>query len=152
MNHQEQVNAFLDYAKDNIPSIKIVVAGSRGFSDYRFFSDVMHSVIDEFPDCEFISGKASSGPDAMIIKYANENGIICHEYPADWNDIGVPNARIKVNDRGRQYNANAGHDRNQIMAEISHFYIIFWDGKSPGTKDMIARCKKEMAHGIVFMV
>lgn len=152
MNQQEKIDKFLEYAKEHIPCIKILVAGSREYNDYRFFSKFMNEVIKDFPDCEFISGKASKGPDNMVIEYASDVGIVCHEYPANWDDIGVPNARIKVNDRNRQYNANAGHDRNQKMAELADFYIIFWDGKSPGTKDMIKRAEKHIEHGIVFMV
>lgn len=151
-DNQERINEFLDYAKDNILNIKILVAGSREFSDYQLFKQIMNSTLSEFPDCEFISGKASRGPDAMVIEYAKDVGVICHEYPADWNNIGVPNARIKTNDRGRQYNANAGHDRNQVMADLADFYLIFWDGKSPGTRDMIKRAEKNIKYGIVFMV
>lgn len=152
MNHQEIIDVFLELAKTKNTPIKVLVAGSRSFTDYNFFQKVMYDLLRRFPDCELVSGKASSGPDLMAIEFAKQYGLLCHEFPANWNDIGVPNARIKINHKGRQYNANAGHDRNQIMADFSDFYIIFWDGKSPGTKDMISRASKYIQYGVIFRV
>jgi hypothetical protein len=150
--NEQQIIDFLEKTKDRSGPIKIVVAGSRGYSDYIGFRAMMHEILKLFPDTEFLSGDASKGPDRMIIEYANDCGYVCHKYPAAWEDIGVPDVRIKVNDRGRQYNANAGHVRNQQMAELADFYIIFWDGKSPGTKDMIKRCESIVKHGFVIIV
>ena len=152
MNTKEMVEEFLEKAKSRNTPIKVLVAGSRSFSDYIFFKKIMYDLLQNFPDTELVSGKASSGPDMMAIEYAKEVGLICHEFPANWNDIGVPNVRIKVNGKGRQYNANAGHDRNQIMAEFADFFIIFWDGKSPGTRDMINRAKKHIKYGVIFKI
>lgn len=148
---QEEIEAFLKMIRERSTPIQIVVAGSRDWNDYPVFRNTITEILKNFPDVEFISGKASKGPDNMIIQYAKDYGFICHEYPADWNNIGVPNARIKMKN-GRQYNANAGHIRNQLMAEKADFYIIFWDGKSPGTKDMISRCEDNIKHGFLIMV
>lgn len=152
MNNDEKVKQFLETAKNWNRPIKAVVAGSRGFTDYDFFMKIMYDLFQHFPDCELISGKAPTGPDNMAIEFAKEYGLICHEYPARWNDLGVPNVRIKFTVKGRQYNANAGHDRNQIMAELSDFYIVFWDGKSPGTRDMLKRLELQNKPGVLFMV
>ena len=152
MSTEKLVQEFLNIAKNWSRPIQVVVAGSRNYSDYEFFKKILYDLLDKFPDCELISGKAASGPDFMAIEFAKDIGLVCHEFPADWNNIGVPNARIKTNAKGRQYNANAGHDRNQIMADKADFYIIFWDGKSPGTRDMIKRVKSKIKYGVVFMV
>jgi hypothetical protein len=152
MNNQEKVESFLNDFKNNSRPIKVVISGSREFTDYKLFTEILNDLLDKFPDFEIISGKATSGPDLMGIEYSKEHGILCHLYPADWNNIGVPNARIKTNSKGRQYNANAGHDRNLIMAEACDFYIVFWDGKSPGTKNMLSCLNSKNKVGVLFMV
>lgn len=152
MKKPECLQDFLEYAKENIPCIKVVIAGSRGYSNYKFFNEFVNLIFKEFPDFTIISGDASHGPDKMAIEWAREHGVICEKYPAKWDDTSVPNARLKFDKKGRQYNANAGHDRNIVMAKLCDFYVIFWDGKSPGSKHMLDICKKENKYGIVIMV
>ncbi len=127
----------------------IVVAGSRDYNDYEQFRDILEEyLIMEFPKDSiiFISGKARSGPDDMIIRWCRENGRAWTEFPADWDDISVPGAFVKRNRMGAMYNARAGHMRNAQMAEACSRALIFWDCSSPGTKNMIDEAEK---HGIV---
>jgi hypothetical protein len=44
------------------------------------------------------------------------------KHPADWNALGN----------------GAGKFRNRKMAGVADALVAFWDGSSPGTKDMIA--------------
>ncbi|EKD89628.1 MAG: hypothetical protein ACD_33C00024G0001, partial [uncultured bacterium] len=90
-----------------------------------------------------ISGKANSGADALIIRWCKENNYPCKEYPADWDNVTIPNAIIKTNNFNKQYNAIAGHMRNAAMIEDGNRLIVFFDGKSPGTKNIIELAKKK---------
>lgn len=123
----------------------VVVYGSRDFNDYDTFSACVEGYIADFGLAKettvFVSGKAANGPDAMIIKWCIDNGWAWHECPADWDNLDAPGAIIKVNRNGKKYNAKAGFDRNRDMANISTHGLGFWDGKSPGTKDMVGNCK-----------
>jgi hypothetical protein len=76
-------------------------------------------------DIEIVSGKAK-GADTLGELYANENNIKIIEFPADWEKFGK----------------KAGYIRNEEMAKYSDSCIVFWDGKSKGTKHMIELAKK----------
>ena len=60
-----------------------------------------------------ISGGAK-GADSLGEQYAKEKGYQVERYLAKWNDLSVPNCRVKYNSYGA-YNALAGHNRNQEM-------------------------------------
>lgn len=121
----------------------VVVFGSRKYRNREMFDTCLEGYIADYKltpeDTVFVSGMAN-GPDDMIIQWCKENGWRWHECPADWDNIDVPGARIKTNPQGKQYNALAGFTRNQDMANISSHALGFWDGHSPGTKDMVERC------------
>jgi len=142
---------FLEQAKGSSKPIRVLVAGSRGFTDYNLFSKYISLIVKDFPDVIFVTGECHCGPDNMIIEYCKEFGYLYEGYPAAWHDIGVPGAIIKTKN-GRQYNAVAGHQRNQTMAEVSDFFAIFWDVESPGTKDMMKRARYSIQSGFVIIV
>lgn len=104
--------------------MKVLVAGSRSFKDY----DKLSKVLDELGDIdEIVSGEAN-GADALGSKYGLENGIKVKSFIPDWKGIGN----------------GAGYARNKEMANYldkdKDFAIIFWDGKSRGSKHMIDIC------------
>lgn len=124
----------------------VVVFGSRKFRDKETFSACLTGFIvdNNFrpDDTVFVSGMAD-GPDKLIIEWCKENGWRWSEFPAAWDDLTVPGARIKKNAAGHEYNALAGFTRNQEMANVSNYGLGFWDGHSPGTQDMITRCHEK---------
>jgi hypothetical protein len=135
--------------------VAIVVAGSRDYNDYRKFSEIIEGYLCvEVPKetVIFISGKAKTGPDDMIIRWCKEHGYAWTEFPADWDDISAPGAFVKRNRLGKLYNARAGHDRNRLMAEHASRVICFWDGFSPGTKNMIDEAERVEITPKVFFI
>lgn len=119
----------------------VAIVGSRSFDDYallcEFLKEVSHLIT------EIISGGAP-GADSLGEQYANEHQIPFKLFPADWDNISTPNARVKKNRWGVLYNANAGKDRNRLMAEYLKEHdgvaAACWDGRSPGTAHMIECC------------
>jgi len=103
-------------------------------------------------DIEIISGMASSGADYFSVLYAEANKFPLKEFWAKWDDVDAPGAKIRQDSSGRNYNANAGFDRNTEMASYAQrnftkgILIAFWDGRSKGTEHMISVAK---AHGLV---
>ena len=89
---------------------------------YRDFEDEYHSPIKEL---HVITGGAP-GADQMGSDWAVVNWVPLHEHLADWG----------------KYGKKAGVIRNQVMADNADVLVAFWDGKSPGTKDMITRALK----------
>lgn len=103
---------------------KIIIAGSRGFTDY----DLLQRTLNTYgisPHDKIISGTAN-GADKLGEKYANENSIEVKRFPAEWD----------------KYGKSAGYKRNEQMALYADSLIAFWDGKSKGTKHMIDLAKR----------
>lgn len=119
---------------------KVIIAGGRKFNDYNTLKKVCDYYLKNKDNIEIVSGMAL-GADKLGVKYANEHNYKLKEFPADWNDLSEP-CFIKVNKYGKKYNAIAGHNRNEKMAQYADALILFWDGKSTGSKDMLDRAQK----------
>jgi hypothetical protein len=108
-------------------AFKVIIAGSRGFNDYNFLKEKCNKILSQKNpnDVEIISGNAV-GADAFGCAYAEENKYSITLMPANWARHGKA----------------AGMIRNQRMADYADSAIVFWDGKSSGTKNMIDLAKK----------
>jgi hypothetical protein len=117
--------------------MKVIVAGSRHITDYQLVSQVITNTINKYDIqiTELVSGCAA-GVDSLGEQWAIENGIKVEPFESAWDDLTVPNALIRTNKWGKQYNARAGFQRNERMAEYGDVLIAIWDGKSNGTKDI----------------
>lgn len=111
-----------------INKIKVIIAGSRTFDDYELLCTKVEHYLSQFTEnsqIEIVSGGAQ-GADALGERYAKEHGLALAMFLADW----------------KKYGNAAGPIRNEKMAEYSDIAIIFWDGQSPGSKNMIDMCIK----------
>lgn len=120
--------------------MKIIIAGGRKFQAY----DLLKLSVDKFirendipKETICILGGEAPGADLLGKKYAHQRGFKYKGYQALWDNLNTPGAVIKTNNYGKLYNAMAGHDRNLKMALDGDWLIAFWDGYSPGTKNMI---------------
>jgi hypothetical protein len=98
--------------------MKVIIAGSRGINDYSLIVKAIWR--SRYNITEVVSGTAA-GVDRLGEQFAKENNIPIKKMPANWEHNGRA----------------AGHIRNYQMAEYADAAIIVWDGKSPGTKNMI---------------
>lgn len=115
--------------------IRIIVAGTRTFSNYELLENELNDFISElhqkYPDKQvvMITG-AAKGADQLGSLYARNHSIPLKEFPADWNTYG----------------RSAGPIRNQQMLDYALHgvpaLIVFWDGKSRGTKNIISIAKR----------
>ncbi len=101
--------------------MKVIIAGSREFNDYSRLRDFCDRVLDGEKDIEVVSGTAK-GADQMGERYAKERGYPVKRFPANWGKHGK----------------GAGMIRNNDMADYGDALIAFWDGRSRGTKHIIA--------------
>lgn len=109
--------------KEKKENFKVIVAGSRGFSNYKLLKETCNSTLREkrkTHNVVIISGHAK-GADTLGEMYANEEKLDLEIFPADW----------------KKYGKSAGFRRNEQMAEFADALIAFWDGKSHGTEHMI---------------
>lgn len=102
----------------------MIVAGGRDYSN----QNVVNYYIDRVKDvCDsrglnlvIVCGMAT-GADTLGRNYAISNGLEVLEFPADWN----------------KYGKSAGYIRNKEMGNVADSAIVFWDGRSKGSKLMI---------------
>ena len=115
--------------------IRIIVAGTRTFSDYELLrnrlDDFISKLKQKHPDKQvvIITG-AAKGADQLGSFYARSHNIPLKEFPADWTTYGKA----------------AGPIRNQQMLDYAlheiPVLIVFWDGESRGTKNMMNIAKR----------
>lgn len=102
--------------------MKTIIAGSRGIEDIE---EVRQAIRDSgIQITKVVSGRAR-GVDTLGEQWAQENGVPIRKFPADWN----------------RYGKAAGGIRNSEMAQYADALVAIWDGKSSGTRDMIAKAR-----------
>ena len=106
----------------------LIVAGTRSFNDYDLVKKELDS-LKSYPEFKYgftiVSGCAQ-GADQLGERYARENNLPIAKFPAEWD----------------KYGKKAGPIRNEKMAKAANACIVFWDGKSRGTKNMIDNARK----------
>ncbi len=107
---------------------KIVIAGSRGFLDFKLMVKAIDRIITtRISDKEItiVSGRAR-GADLLGERYARLRDYLIEGHPAEWDRFGKA----------------AGYIRNVEMGNEGDVLIAFWDMKSRGTLHMINLAKK----------
>jgi hypothetical protein len=105
--------------------MKVIIAGSRVFNDYKRLCSVCDYMLQNQKEIEIVSGTAL-GADILGEKYAQEHGYEIKRFQAEWNKFGK----------------SAGYKRNEEMAKYADALIVFWNGSSKGTKHMINLAKQ----------
>lgn len=110
------------------PTFRIIIAGSRSFNDYETLKETVNDLLGTFQpvyNVIIVSGGAQ-GADSLGERYAREYGLPCESISPDWE----------------QYGKAAGPIRNAQMARRSQALVAFWDGESPGTRNMICMARR----------
>lgn len=111
---------------------RVIVAGSRSVTDYRYVQHAMYVMLEHYrqgPFVQIVSG-AARGVDRLGERWARENNLPVKTFavsPLEWQ--AAPRT--------------AGHIRNGRMAEYATHLVAIWDGRSGGTANMVrtARAK-----------
>lgn len=114
-----QVGLVLYEIERQAKELRIVIAGSRTFDDMRYMRECLDEALSGV-NAVVLSG-AAMGADQMGERYAVARGWKVERYPADWNRFGN----------------SAGMIRNKEMLDKCDAVVVFWDGKSRGTANMI---------------
>jgi len=104
--------------------MKVIIAGSRGITDY----DLVKEAVEDsgFEVTEVVSGGAR-GVDRLGERWARENDVPIRQFLPDWNGHGK----------------SAGFIRNDLMVKHADAAIILWDGHSRGTKHTLDQSKRK---------
>ncbi len=115
--------------------MKVIIAGPRNFEDY----DVVDEAIKKsgFEVTEVVSGNAK-GVDQLGEMWARANKKKLKLFPADWNNLKQPGARVKTNKWNKKYNANAANFRDKAMLEYADALIFI---KDTGSDFMVKKAK-----------
>lgn len=100
--------------------MKLVIAGTRSFDDVDLMYSSLAPLLYQVSVSEVVSGHAR-GADQMGEMWAHEHGIPVKLFEADWKKHG------KI----------AGFMRNEQMAKYADSAVVFWNGLSKGTYNMI---------------
>lgn len=99
-----------------------LVSGSREFPDERLARAIFRA---QFREGDTVIHGGARGIDTWAGEEAAKLGATCQVWPADWDNHGK----------------NAGVIRNRHMLDEAHYLrgraMIFWDGRSKGTKHML---------------
>lgn len=108
--------------------MNLIVAGTRDFNDYELVKKELDALRQSrgFAYGFTVFSGCASGVDRLGERYARENHLPVVKFPAEWG----------------KYGKKAGPIRNEEMAKHADACIVFWDGKSKGTKNMINNAEK----------
>lgn len=106
--------------------MKLIIAGGRDFTHFEGALVRFNHIYRDKGITEIVSGTAR-GADRVGEGIAREIGIPITRFPADWDEYGK----------------SAGYIRNSEMADYADALLVFWDGKSRGTKHMIDLATKK---------
>lgn len=104
--------------------MRVIIAGGRDFSNYDLLVEKCDYFLQDQDNITIISGGAR-GADDLGERYAEQKGYEIDRFPANWG----------------KYGKGAGHIRNKQMAEHADGLMLFWDGKSRGSKNMLEIAK-----------
>ena len=104
------------------------VTGSRVITDRKYIYDYLDKYSRINKITEVVSGKAK-GPDTIGEEWAISRGYPFTPFPPIKEEIDL-------------YGKKAFFLRNERMADYCHKAVIFWDGKSSGTSNMMYNMRK----------
>lgn len=107
---------------------RVIVAGGRNFTDYTLMEKNLDAaLVNRLPHVVIIHGDCK-GADRLSEIYAKARGLQYERVPAEWD----------------KYGDSAGPKRNEEMArdKQADACVVFWDGKSRGSWNMIKMAKK----------
>lgn len=120
--------------------MKIIIAGGREVVDYAVLLDALarSGYWKAYKrSIEVVCGMAR-GADLLGKKFAERNGLLVHEFPADWEGLGKAAGFIRNAEMGAFAKAHGGR------------LLALWDGQSRGTANMIAWARKHELEGYVY--
>jgi len=98
--------------------MNVIIAGGREFNNSNILNNVMDNL--NWKIDSVVCGMAS-GADTLGKEWADSKGINVIELYAEWDRHG----------------RKAGYIRNEKMAEVGNALVLFWDGKSRGSRNML---------------
>lgn len=104
----------------------LLVAGTRTFDDYELLSRKILQLTTKYKNNICIVSGGAKGADTLAEKYAKDHNLEFFKFPAQWDKYGKSAGFIR------------NEEMHQFIAQHEHRgCVLFWDGKSKGTKHNI---------------
>lgn len=113
--------------------MKLAVIGSRTFQDYEWLEQCLLKAFC-VSDVEAVVSGGARGADALAVRFARKFGLPLEIVNADWETHG----------------RKAGPLRNTEIVRRSDAVAAFWDGRSRGTRDSIAKARMAGKRIVIF--
>lgn len=125
---------------------KLIIAGTRQFDDWPLLATICNEMREVMGITTVLSGANPGlrskdgnvlcrGADALGEHWATVHGIPVKRFPADWNKYGLA----------------AGPIRNGDMAREGDALLVFWDGESRGTYNMLREMlERQKPYRVIF--
>lgn len=104
---------------------RVIIAGSRNFNDFELLEKKMLFFLQNKKNVVVLCGGAR-GADELGRQFAEKHGFMIEMFPADWKKFGK----------------RAGVVRNREMAQSASGCVVFWNGSSRGSANMIEEAKR----------
>lgn len=115
--------------------MKLIIAGTRYIkNDAEVFRCLDRLVLEKNMKVDKVLSGGAKGPDRIGEQWAAREGIPVVVFPAAFSKHGKA----------------AGPMRNEKMAEAGDALVLFWDGMSPGSLDMLSKMKERVKKVYVF--
>lgn len=116
--------------------IRLLVTGSQKYPDRQRVIDKLDKLRESYV-IDVLAHGSAKGVDHLAGLWARDNDIPVQTWPAKW----------------KLYNTRAGPIRNRLMLKEFEpdLVVAFWDGISPGTKDMISIAHRAGIEVIIYM-
>lgn len=101
-------------------TLNVIIAGTQTFKDYDLVCTVMKVIREKYENIRIISSSLP-GADKCGILYALENKLPYMVFEAEWKKYGRTTEII----------------RHEQMVKVSQVLVLFWDGDSPGSQDLL---------------
>lgn len=129
--------------------MRVLICGGRNFLDRNAAFDILDRLHDENLDDDpitcVIQGDAK-GADRIGEEWAKDMGIPVETYPARWEDLTQPGAKIKTRPDGSQYDAAEGSRRNTRMLDEGYPDFIVALPGGWGTFNMLCQATERDIH------
>lgn len=120
--------------------VTVLVTGGRDYRNRVRLYRVLDEAVVRLGMTELVHGDAT-GADALAKEWAVGRGIAKRDFPAAWDDLSQPGARIKQRADGTLYDAAAGSRRNaQMLRDGRPAIVLAFKGNS-GTADMVRQAE-----------
>lgn len=113
--------------------MKLAVVGSRTFCDYAWLEQCLLGAF-RVSEIEAVISGGARGADALAARFAECHGIPLIVLRADWDSHG----------------RKAGPIRNTAIVAQADAVAAFWDGRSSGTQDTIAKARAAGRSVLIF--